>query len=256
MLYRMEKNLTHDFISAITVSYIPEKNIRDINKLLFSSAEYGLAWWLLSINKLIAGFRCTKSFLRLRSPINALTDEKPTQPEGEKSMANNSTRSSEKTESQLEPTEAEMSAVEKIIARHAGKPGALIPVLEEIQEAIGYIPKVAQKMVARGLRLPLGDVYGVVTFYSFFAMVPKGKHTARCCLGTACYVRGGKKNMEKLVEILKINSGSTTPDRLFSLETVRCLGACGLAPIVMVDDDTHRQVKPSRIPEILAGYEK
>jgi len=178
----------------------------------------------------------------------------PTQREN--SMAHNSIPGCEKTENPLEPTKAEMSAVEAIISRYAGKPGALIPVLEEIQEAIGYIPKAAQKMVAAGLRLPPGDVYGVVTFYSFFSMFPKGKHTARCCLGTACYVRGGKKNMEKLVEILKINPGSTTADRLFSLETVRCLGACGLAPIVMVDDDTHRQVKPTRIPEILAGYEK
>ncbi len=171
-------------------------------------------------------------------------------------MAHNSTPGWEKTDNQLEPTEAELSAVEAIISRYAGKAGALIPVLEEIQEVIGYIPKAAQKMVANGLRLPPGDVYGVVTFYSFFATVPKGKHTARCCLGTACYVRGGKKNMEKLVETLKINPGSTTPDRRFSLETVRCLGACGLAPIIMVDDDTHRQVRPSGIPEILAGYEK
>ena len=171
-------------------------------------------------------------------------------------MAPNRIPGCEKTDSQLEPTVAELSAVEAIISGYAGKPGALIPVLEDIQEAIGYIPKAAQKMVAKGLRLPLGDVYGVVTFYSFFSTVPKGKHTARCCLGTACYVRGGKKNMEKLVETLKVNPGDTTPDRLFSLETVRCLGACGLAPIVMIDDDTHRQVKPSEIPEILAGYEK
>lgn len=171
-------------------------------------------------------------------------------------MAHNSIPRKEKTESHLEASAAELSAVQGIIARYAGKPGALIPVLEEVQEAIGYIPKAAQKMVAKGLRLAPGDVYGVVTFYSFFSTVPKGKHTARCCLGTACYVRGGKKNMEKLVETLKINPGGTTPDRLFSLETVRCLGACGLAPIVMVDDDTHRQVKPSMIAEILAGYEK
>ena len=192
----------------------------------------------------------------MRLPVEEDSDKELIQPEREKAMAHNRISESEKTESQLEPTDAEMAAVETIISRYAGKPGALIPVLEEIQEAVGYIPKAAQKMVARGLRLPPGDVYGVVTFYSFFSTVPKGKHTARCCLGTACYVRGGKKNMEKLVEILKINPGSTTADRLFSLETVRCLGACGLAPIVMVDDDTHRQVKPSRITEILAGYEK
>ena len=171
-------------------------------------------------------------------------------------MVQNKIPEGKKTERQMELSKAELTTVKGIISRYAGKRGALIPVLEEIQEAIGYIPKTAQKMVASGLKLPPGDVYGVVTFYSFFSTVPKGKHTARCCLGTACYVRGGKKNMEKLVEILKINPGSTTADRLFSLETVRCLGACGLAPIVMVDDDTHRQVKPSRIPEILAGYEK
>ncbi len=112
-------------------------------------------------------------------------------------MAHNSTPGWEKTDNQLEPTEAELSAVEAIISRYAGKAGALIPVLEEIQEVIGYIPKAAQKMVANGLRLPPGDVYGVVTFYSFFATVPKGKHTARCCLGTACYVRGGKKKHGK-----------------------------------------------------------
>lgn len=153
-------------------------------------------------------------------------------------------------------TGAELSAVESIIARYVGKPGVLIPVLEDIQEVIGYIPKAVQKMVAQRLRLPPGEVYGVVTFYSFFSTVPKGKHTARCCLGTACYVRGGKKNMEKLVEVLKIPPGSTTADRSFSLETVRCLGACGLAPVIVVDDDTHRQVKPSKIPEILSGYDK
>ena len=171
-------------------------------------------------------------------------------------MVQNKIPDGKKTERQMELSKAELTTVKGIISRYAGKRGALIPVLEEIQEAIGYIPKTAQKMVASGLKLPPGDVYGVVTFYSFFSTVPKGKHTARCCLGTACYVRGGKKNMEKLVEILKINPGSTTADRLFSLETVRCLGACGLAPIVMVDDDTHRQVKPSKIAEILAGYEK
>ncbi len=149
----------------------------------------------------------------------------------------------------------ETSAVEAIVSRHRLKPGALITVLEEIQETLGYIPKEAQKIVARGLSLPLGEVHGVVTFYSFFSTVPRGRHTARCCLGTACYVRGGKKNLEKLQAMLHTNPGDTTADRRFSLETVRCLGACGLAPVIMVDDDTYRQVKPSRIAEILADYE-
>jgi NADH-quinone oxidoreductase subunit E/NADP-reducing hydrogenase subunit HndA len=110
--------------------------------------------------------------------------------------------------------------------------------------------------VARGLRIPFSEVYGVVTFYSFFTMVPRGKHTVRCCLGTACYVRGGNKLLETLVDKLKIEPGETTQDRQFSLETVRCLGACGLAPVVVVDEDTHRQMKPSKIVGVLDAYDK
>ena len=148
----------------------------------------------------------------------------------------------------------ELSVVDTVIERYRSKPGSLIPVLEEIQEAIGYLPKSIQKRVALALRIPFSEVYGVVTFYSFFTMVPKGRHTIRCCLGTACYVRGGKKNLEKLAEILKVSPGETTDDRRFSLETVRCLGACGLAPVTMVDEDTYRQVKPSQLPDTLEPY--
>jgi NADH-quinone oxidoreductase subunit E/NADP-reducing hydrogenase subunit HndA len=148
------------------------------------------------------------------------------------------------------------SAVDGIIHRHKTRPGSLIPVLEEIQETIGYLPKPVLDRVARGLRIPFSEVYGVVTFYSFFTMFPRGKHTVRCCLGTACYVRGGNKLLEMLVDTLKIEPGETTEDRRFSLETVRCLGACGLAPVVVVDEDTHRQMKPSKIPGVLNAYEK
>ncbi|MBN1106404.1 MAG: NADH-quinone oxidoreductase subunit NuoE [Deltaproteobacteria bacterium] len=148
----------------------------------------------------------------------------------------------------------EWAAVEGIIGRYRSKPGALIPVLEEVQERIGYLPRSVLVRVALGLRLPFSEVYGVVTFYSFFTMAPRGRHTIRCCLGTACYVRGGKKNLEKLRETLKLDPGETTRDRRFSLETVRCLGACGLAPVMMVDDDTYRQVKPSQISAILDAY--
>ncbi len=137
----------------------------------------------------------------------------------------------------------------------AGFEAALIPVLEEIQEAIGYLPKSIQSRVAHGLRIPFSEVYGVVTFYSFFTMVPRGKHTVRCCLGTACYVRGGKKNLEKLRETLKVEPGETTHDRRFSLETVRCLGACALAPAMTVDAETYQQVKPSQIPTILENHD-
>lgn len=160
------------------------------------------------------------------------------------------------SEGHEEFTAEQWSAVDGIIERHKDKPGSLIPVLEEIQEAIGYLPKPVLDRVARGLRIPFSEVYGVVTFYSFFTMFPRGKHTVRCCLGTACYVRGGSKLLETLVDTLKIEPGETTQDRRFSLETVRCLGACGLAPVVVVDEDTHRQMKPSRIPGVLDAYEK
>lgn len=158
------------------------------------------------------------------------------------------------TESQ-EFTSAEWATVDAIIERYRDKPGSLIPVLEEIQETIGYLPKSVQRRVARGLLLPFGEVYGVVTFYSYFTMVPRGRHTIRCCLGTACYVRGGKKVLEELTKALDVGPGETTEDRRFSLETVRCLGACGLAPVTMVDDNTYRQMKTSRVSEILERYE-
>jgi NADH:ubiquinone oxidoreductase subunit E len=156
---------------------------------------------------------------------------------------------------QDEFTQEELSVVDGVIGRYHNRAGSLIPVLEEIQETIGYLPKSIQRRVAVGLKIPFSEVYGVVTFYSFFTMAPRGRHTTRCCLGTACYVRGGKKNMEKLTETLNVSPGETTADRKFSLETVRCLGACGLAPVIMVDGDTYRQVKPTKIPGILDTYE-
>jgi NADH:ubiquinone oxidoreductase subunit E len=161
----------------------------------------------------------------------------------------------QETLGQDEFTQEELAAVDGVIGRYQNKAGSLIPVLEEIQETIGHLPKSIQRRVAVGLKIPFSEVYGVVTFYSFFTMVPRGRHTTRCCLGTACYVRGGKRNMEKLTEMLNVSPGETTSDRRFSLETVRCLGACGLAPVIMVDDDTYRQVKPTKIPEILDTYE-
>jgi NADH-quinone oxidoreductase E subunit len=159
-------------------------------------------------------------------------------------------------EAQEEFTAEQWAAVDAVIKKYKGKPGSLIPVLEEVQEAVGYLPKPVMERVALGLRVPFSEVYGVVTFYSFFTMAPKGKHTVRCCQGTACYVRGGKKILEALTDTLKIQPGETTPDRNFSLETVRCLGACGLAPVVVVDEDTHRQMKPSKISGVLDAYDK
>jgi NADH-quinone oxidoreductase E subunit len=153
-------------------------------------------------------------------------------------------------------TAGQWAAVEAVIKKYKAKPGPLIPVLEEVQESVGYLPKPVMERVALGLKVPFSEVYGVVTFYSFFTMAPKGKHTVRCCLGTACYVRGGKRILDTLTETLSVQPGETTPDRRFSLETVRCLGACGLAPVVVVDEDTHRQVKPSKISGVLEAYDK
>jgi len=152
-------------------------------------------------------------------------------------------------------TAEELSAVDAIIERYRSKPGSLIPVLEDVQETLGYLPKSIQRKIALGLGVPLSEVYGVVTFYSFFTMAPRGRHTVKCCLGTACYVRGSKKILEKLSGILGIEPGNTTTDRRFSLETVRCLGACGLAPVITADDDTFRHVKPTKVVELLEKYD-
>jgi NADH:ubiquinone oxidoreductase subunit E len=142
----------------------------------------------------------------------------------------------------------------EIIQKHKGKPGGLIPVLEEAQVALEYLPMSVQKKIARELNLPLSRVYGVVTFYSFFTMTPRGKYTVRVCLGTACYVRGGKAIAETLEKELGINEGETTPDRMYTLETIRCLGACGLGPVLVVNEDVHGRVKPSKVKEILSNY--
>jgi NADH:ubiquinone oxidoreductase subunit E len=151
-------------------------------------------------------------------------------------------------------TPEQIAKLNKIIEKHKDKPGGLIPVLEEAQVALEYLPVSVQKKIARELNLPLSRVYGVVTFYSFFTMTPRGKHTVRVCLGTACYVRGGKAITEALQKEFGISEGETTPDRMFTLESIRCLGACGLGPVVVVDEDVHGRIKPSKVKEILTQY--
>jgi NADH-quinone oxidoreductase E subunit len=146
------------------------------------------------------------------------------------------------------------SRIDEVIAKYREKPGALIPVLEEIQGITGYLPEAIQRYVARGLDIPLGQVYGVVTFYSFFTMTPRGKHQVRVCLGTACHVRGGQRIMEKLEETLGIKPGECTPDRNFSLDIVRCLGACALAPVMVVDENIHKQLNPNKLGQEIRKY--
>jgi NADH:ubiquinone oxidoreductase subunit E len=153
-----------------------------------------------------------------------------------------------------EYTEETARKLDEIIKRHRKKPGSLIPVLQESQELVGYLPPVVQRHIARGLNLSVSEVHGVVSFYSFFTMKPKGRHNIRVCLGTACYVKRAEEIVEKLKAILKIDLGEVTPDKSFSLESVRCLGACGLAPVVVVDKDTYGAVNPVKTEEILRNY--
>lgn len=151
-------------------------------------------------------------------------------------------------------TEEQWRRVDEVIARHRSKPGSLIPVLEQVQGITGYLPEEVQRRVAKGLGIPLSQVYGVVTFYSFFTMKPRGKHQVRVCLGTACHVRGSNRVLQEMEQKLQIEPGECTEDREFSLDIVRCVGACGLAPVMVVDEDTHKQVKVARLDQILEKY--
>jgi NADH:ubiquinone oxidoreductase subunit E len=151
-------------------------------------------------------------------------------------------------------TAAQLTAVDAVISKFKARPGALIPVLEEVQGITGYLPEEIQRRVAKGLSIPLAQVYGVVTFYSFFTMTPRGKHQVRVCLGTACHVRGGQQVVEKLEEELKIMPGECTEDRQFSLDIVRCLGCCALAPVMVVDENIHKQLKAPQLPQIMKKY--
>lgn len=154
-----------------------------------------------------------------------------------------------------EITEEMWKEIDSVVQRYKGKPGALIPVLQECQNVCGYLPMEVQERISKGLNIPGSFIYGVVTFYSFFTMVPKGRHTVKVCLGTACYVRGGKANLDYLQDEFEVEVGGTTRDLRFSLDSVRCLGACGMAPAMVVDDDTYAQVSRKNILGILDRYE-
>ncbi len=152
-------------------------------------------------------------------------------------------------------TEEELlGRLDEVIAEYREKPGALIPVLQIAQGMFGYLPKSALKKISLGLNKSYSEVAGVVGFYSFFSTVPRGKHMIRVCLGTACYVRGGKQVLDAIKQRLGIDVGGTTEDRMFSLDVARCFGACGLAPAVMIDEDVHQRVKPARIQAMLDQY--
>ena len=148
-----------------------------------------------------------------------------------------------------------MTQVDDIIERHKGKPGNLIPVLTECQGITGYLPVELQEHIAAGLNIPGSTVYGVVTFYSFFSMIQKGRHIIKVCMGTACYVQGVGEVLNRLQNEFNVEVGGTTEDRRFTLEAVRCLGACGLAPVVVVDGDTHGAITADKALKIMEKYE-
>jgi len=146
------------------------------------------------------------------------------------------------------------SRVAELVEPFAGRPSELIQALHRVQEELGYIPEEAQRAVAAALRVPLSQVHGVVTFYHFFRTEPVGRHIIRLCLGTACYVRGAARVLQALREELGVDLGGTSADGLFTLEGVRCLGACGLAPVMMVDGEVYGRLTPRRAREILSRY--
>ncbi len=148
-----------------------------------------------------------------------------------------------------------IARIDDIIDRLKSKPGSLIPILTGCQGVLGYLSVELQEYIAKRINIPASDIYGVVTFYSFFTMVPKGRHTIKVCMGTACYVRGIGEILNRIKTGLKLNIGATSPDRRFSLEAVRCLGACGLAPVIVVDNNTHGGVSPETVLDILRKYE-
>jgi len=144
--------------------------------------------------------------------------------------------------------------LEAVFEKYRGQKGALIPVLQAAQDVYGYLPREAMEKVSRALKIPFSKVFGVATFYAQFHFKPRGENIVRVCLGTACHVRGGAKIFAKLKEELQVDDGGTTEDLKFTLESVACIGACGLAPVMMVNDDTHGRLTPDLIPEILAAY--
>ncbi len=151
-----------------------------------------------------------------------------------------------------EPSETELQTrLDEVIQEYKDKPGGLIPALQVTQALFGFLPEAVIKQIATGFGKSYSEVAGVVSFYSFFSTHPRGKYLVRVCLGTACYVRGGKDILDAMKKKLNIEVGETTADRLFSLEVGRCFGACGLAPVVMVNDTVHQRVKPARVGELL-----
>jgi len=151
-------------------------------------------------------------------------------------------------------TEDMLNKINGIILSNRDKSGASITVLRECQNIVGYLPVELIDYISKGLNIPASELFGVASFYSLFSMIPKGKNVIRMCLGTACYVKGIKEVLDRISNQYKIKEGGTTPDRRFSIETVRCLGACGLAPVMVVNQDIYGAISSDKVLDVLDKY--
>ena len=153
-------------------------------------------------------------------------------------------------------TEEQAAKLNAVIEESKSTPGCLMHILQEAQAIFGYLPLPVQKTIAEGLNISLSEVYGVATFYSQFSLKPKGKYKISVCLGTACYVKGSDKILQEVEKELGIKVGECTEDGLFSIDSCRCVGACGLAPVMMINEDVHGRLKPEMVKGILDSYRR
>ena len=149
-----------------------------------------------------------------------------------------------------------MKKIDRVLKKYDCKSSRIIQILSEIQKIHNYLPKDALEYVSKQLRLPLSNIYSIATFYSAFSLKPRGKHLVTVCMGTACHVRGAPAVLNRLEEKLNVKTGDTTADNRFTLKTVNCLGACALAPIVVVDDEYHGQTTVNKVDRLVQQYEK
>jgi NADH:ubiquinone oxidoreductase subunit E len=148
-----------------------------------------------------------------------------------------------------------LSKLEHIINEHKNQQGALMPVLHETQELFGYLPEEAQKRISEALDISMAEIYGVATFYSRFTLKPRGKYTIGVCLGTACYVKNAQGIIDKIKKEINVGAGETTEDGLFTLEATRCIGCCGLAPVMTIGEDVYGKIVPEDVVDIIKKYQ-
>lgn len=147
-----------------------------------------------------------------------------------------------------------LQQIKKIVAATDGRAGAPIRVLQQVQGVVGYLPPEVLRAVSKEMGIPLSELYGITSFYSFFSLVPKGKYVLQVCMGTSCYVKGAERILKTIKKDYGLEAGGITSDGKFSLEQVRCLGCCGLSPVMAIKENVYRKVKPSQVQDVLASY--